>query len=146
MQATGDLADYLIENGIVAIEGVDTRALVQHIRSKGAMNGIISTEFADRNELKARLAQIPSMNGLELSSGVSTREAYTFGSPDAKLRIAVLDFGLKRSMLRNFDARGVFVKVFPGHTHLRRWRRSARTDILSPTAPETPRPCRMPWK
>lgn len=116
MQASGDLGDYLKQNNIVAIEGVDTRALVQHIRSKGAMNGIISTEITHAEGLKAQLTQVPSMDGLELSSEVSTKEAYTFGSPNAKLRVAVLDYGLKRSMLRNFAERGVFVKVFPGHT------------------------------
>lgn len=116
MQAHGDLADYLKENNIVAIEGVDTRALVQHIRSKGAMNGIISTEITDADGLKKRLAEVPQMDGLELSSQVSTKEPYTYGSPNAKLRIAVLDFGLKQSMLRNFAERGVFVKVFPGNT------------------------------
>ena len=116
MQASGDLSDYLKENGIVAIEGVDTRALVQHIRSKGAMNGIISTEITDAAGLKLKLVEVPSMDGLELSSEVSTKQAYTFGSPNAKLRIAVLDYGLKQSMLRNFAERGVFIKVFPGHT------------------------------
>jgi carbamoyl-phosphate synthase small subunit len=116
MQATGDISDYLKANNIVAIEGVDTRALVQHIRSKGAMNAIISTEITDANGLKAKLAEVPPMDGLELSSEVSTKEAYTFGSPDAKIRLAVLDYGLKQSMLRNFAERGVFIKVFPGHT------------------------------
>jgi carbamoyl-phosphate synthase small subunit len=116
MQASGDLADYLKENNIVAIEGVDTRALVLHIRSKGAMNGIISTEVTDLEGLKAKLAEVPPMDGLELSSQVSTKEPYTFGSANAKLRIAVLDYGLKQSMLRNFAERGVFIKVFPGHT------------------------------
>src|SRR6187431_710982 len=63
MQATGDIADYLKANNIVAIEGVDTRALVQHIRSKGAMNAIISTEITDVEGLKQRLAEVPSMEG-----------------------------------------------------------------------------------
>lgn len=118
MQSTGDLGDYLKESGIVAIEGVDTRALVQHIRSKGAMNAVISTELTDRGALQQYLDSVPPMAGLELSSEVSAREAYTFGSPNAKLRVAVLDYGLKQSMLRNFAERGVFIKVFPGHSSL----------------------------
>ena len=118
MQATGDIADYLKANNIVAIEGIDTRALVQHIRSKGAMNGIISTEITDVDGLKSRLAEVPNMEGLELSTDISAKEAYTYGDENAKLRIAVLDFGLKRSMLRNFAERGVFIKVFPAHTPL----------------------------
>lgn len=116
MQATGDISDYLKANNIVAIEGVDTRALVQHIRSKGAMNAIISTEITDAAGLKSKLSEVPQMDGLDLSSEVSTLESYTFGSPDAKIRLAVLDYGLKQSMLRNFAERGVFIKVFPGHT------------------------------
>lgn len=116
MQASTDLADYLRDNNVVAIEGVDTRALVQHIRSKGAMNAIISTEVTDADSLRAKLAEVPHMSGLDLSSEVSAKEPYTFGSPNSKFRVAVLDFGLKRSMLRNFAERGVFIKVFPAHS------------------------------
>jgi carbamoyl-phosphate synthase small subunit len=116
MQASGDISDYLKANNIVAIEGVDTRALVQHIRSSGAMNGIISTELTDAESLKARLKEVPPMDGLELSSEISTKEAYTYGSPDAKLRIAVLDFGVKRNILECLSQRGAFLKVFPART------------------------------
>jgi len=118
MQASGSIAEYLKDNNIVAIEGVDTRALVQHIRSKGAMNAIISTELSDFDSLKSRLKEVPSMDGLELSTGVSTTEPYYYGSPDAAIKVAVLDFGLKRSMLQNFDARGVYLKIFPAHSSL----------------------------
>ncbi len=116
MQASGDLAEYLRENKIVAIEGVDTRALVEHIRNKGAMNGIISTELHTREALKEKLAEVPQMSGLDLSPEVSTKTSYTYGSPDAGLRVAVLDFGLKQSMLRNFAERDVFLKVFPARS------------------------------
>ncbi|MBS1628663.1 MAG: glutamine-hydrolyzing carbamoyl-phosphate synthase small subunit [Bacteroidetes bacterium] len=116
MQASGDLADYLRDNNIVALEGVDTRALVQHIRNKGTMNGIISTEFNDIVRLRERLKLVPQMSGLDLSQEVSTNEAYTYGSPDATWRVAVLDFGLKQSMLRNFAERQVYLKIFPAHS------------------------------
>lgn len=116
MTAHDNLEHYLQKNGIVAIYGVDTRALVQHIRSKGAMNCIISTEITDAAELKKELDNVPDMSGLELSSQVSTREAYTVGSPNAKLRVAVLDFGVKRSMLNYLSERNAFLKVFPAHT------------------------------
>ena len=96
MMADDGLQDYLKENNIVAIYDVDTRALVQHIRSKGAMNCIISTEISDLAGLKEELAKVPDMAGLELSSLVSTKEPYTFGDQDAKLRIAVMDFGVKK--------------------------------------------------
>src|SRR5215216_2538154 len=61
-QAKGSLDEYLKKQNIVAIEGVDTRALVAHIRSKGAMNCIISTEISDAEELKQKLKQVPDMS------------------------------------------------------------------------------------
>lgn len=116
MQATSDLEHYLVQNNIVAIHNVDTRALVRHVRSKGAMNCIISTEIIDEASLKNALTKVPSMDGLELSSEVSTKEAYTVGSPNAPIRIAVLDFGVKRSMLNYLSQRNAFLKVFPAKT------------------------------
>src|SRR5436190_12683570 len=77
--ANGSLEDYLKANNIVAIEGVDTRALVAHIRTKGAMNCVLSSEISDVEELKRKLAQVPNMNGLELASQVSTTESYEKG-------------------------------------------------------------------
>src|ERR1700753_3595355 len=68
LQAKGSLDEYLKANNIVCIEGVDTRALVAHVRIKGAMNCIISSESADIDALKAQLGKTPSMDGLELAS------------------------------------------------------------------------------
>ena len=99
MTAQDNLENYLVANKIVAIYDVDTRALVQHVRDKGAMNCIISTELQDLQSLKAELAKVPNMDGLELSSEISTKEAYTLGNEGAKIRIAVLDFGVKRNIL-----------------------------------------------
>src|SRR5690349_1500408 len=67
-QAQGSLEDYLKTNKIVSIADVDTRALVAHIRNRGAMNCIISSEITDIEELKKQLAAVPDMNGLELAS------------------------------------------------------------------------------
>ncbi len=69
-------------NNIVCIEGVDTRSLVAHVRIKGAMNCIISTEIKDIDQLKAALAETPSMDGLELASVVSTDKEYELGDPE----------------------------------------------------------------
>jgi carbamoyl-phosphate synthase small subunit len=107
------LHDYFQKNNIVGISGVDTRKLVRHIRSKGAMNGIISTEAHTPEELKHKLAQVPNMEGLELSSKVSTKEHYYVGDKDAKLKVAVLDLGIKKSILENIASRGAYCKVFP---------------------------------
>ena len=99
----------------VGIADVDTRALVRHIRSKGAMNAIISSENLNIEELKDKLATIPEMNGLELSSKVATKEAYDVfpENSDAQFRVALLDFGVKKNIIRCLTDRGCHVRVFP---------------------------------
>ena len=115
-QANESIQDYFQEQNIVGISDIDTRQLVRHIRDKGAMNAIISSEILDIEQLKAKLAEVPSMDGLELSSQVSTTETYTFGDEAAKYRVAVLDLGVKKNILRNFDDRDVYAKVYPAKT------------------------------
>ena len=116
--AKGSLEDYLKENNIVSIEGVDTRALVAHIRTRGAMNCIISSETTDIEVLKKKLAAVPDMDGLELASSVSTTTAYEMGDKDSSLRIAVMDYGVKQHILHCMVDRGAYVKVFPAKTPL----------------------------
>jgi carbamoyl-phosphate synthase small subunit len=119
IQARGSLDDYLKANQIVCIEGVDTRALVTHIRLKGAMNCIISSEIEDVNELKKQLGAVPDMDGLELATAVSTERTYEAGDPSSSVRIAVLDYGIKRNIIRCMVDRGAFIKVFPAKTGLK---------------------------
>jgi carbamoyl-phosphate synthase small subunit len=114
-KADQSLQDYFIENNMVVVSDVDTRAIVQHIRNKGAMNAIISSEETDLKKLKAILDKVPSMEGLELSSTVSTPQRYTYGHPESPLRIAVLDIGVKENTLRCLAERGCFITVFPMH-------------------------------
>ena len=114
--ADESIQDYFEKENLVGICDVDTRAIVRHIRSKGAMNAIISSEETDVEVLKAKLATVPSMDGLELASKVSTSEAYEIGEEKSAKRVAVLDFGTKKNILRNFTSRGVFLKVFPAKT------------------------------
>ncbi|MBI5372900.1 MAG: glutamine-hydrolyzing carbamoyl-phosphate synthase small subunit [Sphingobacteriales bacterium] len=116
--ANGSLNEYLKANKIVSIEGVDTRALVAHIRTKGAMNCIISSEITDIDVLKKKLAETPNMDGLELASKVSTASSYELGNKNAELRIAVLDYGVKKNILQCMVDRGAYVKVFPAKTPL----------------------------
>jgi carbamoyl-phosphate synthase small subunit len=120
IQAKGSLNEYLVANGIVAIEGVDTRSLVAHVRVKGAMNCIISSEISDLNELKAQLKKTPNMDGLELASVVSTEKEYELGNPASDIRIAVLDYGVKQHILDCMVERGAYVRVFPAKTPLSR--------------------------
>jgi carbamoyl-phosphate synthase small subunit len=118
IQAKGSLDEYLKANHIVAIEGVDTRALVAHVRVKGAMNCVISSEMEDIDQLKAILAKTPSMDGLELASAVSTDVVYELGDPGSDIRIAVMDYGVKQNILHCMVERGAYVKVFPAKTPL----------------------------
>ena len=106
------LIDYFKKQNFVAISDVDTRALVRYIRDKGAMNAIISTE-TDLEVLQKQLDAVPSMDGLELASKVSTKEPYTVGDENATYKIAALDIGIKRNILRNLTQRDCYVKVFP---------------------------------
>ncbi|NVK50585.1 MAG: glutamine-hydrolyzing carbamoyl-phosphate synthase small subunit [Cyclobacteriaceae bacterium] len=119
LDGDGSLQDYLVKYKITGIADIDTRKLVHHIRSQGAMNAIISSEYEDDLEgLKAELDKLPDMNGLELSSKVCTQEPYFFGDENAPIRVACLDFGIKKNILRNLAARGVYCKVYPAKTTL----------------------------
>lgn len=117
-QAKGSLDEYLKEHSIVSIEGVDTRSLVAHVRTKGAMNCIISSETTDVNALMEKLKAVPNMDGLELASSVSTKATYELGDASSSIRIAVMDFGVKRNILQCMVDRGAYVKVFPAKTSL----------------------------
>ncbi len=112
------LQDYMVDDSKVGIADVDTRALVRHIRSKGAMNALISSEDKSIDELKKELAAVPSMAGLELSSKVTTSEPYFYGDENAELKVALVDFGVKRSIATCLADRGCYVKVFPMDTTL----------------------------
>lgn len=114
--ADESLQDYFEKEGIPAIYDVDTRALVQHIRQRGAMNGIISSEIDDLDELQRRLEQTPAMVGLELSTHVTTKLPYYLGNFDAPYRVAVVDYGVKKNILRCFTQRNCYLKVFPAQT------------------------------
>lgn len=115
-QADESIEDYFIQNNLVGITGIDTRAVVRHVREKGAMNAIVSSENTNIDFLKQELKNVPNMEGLELSSKVTTKEAYTIGNPTAKYKIAALDFGIKNNMLHNLEIRDCFIKVFPAKT------------------------------
>src|SRR4051812_837580 len=112
-RAQKSLQQYFEENNIVSISDVDTRALVTYIRDKGAMNCIISSEITDVEVLKKELAKVPSMEGLELSSKVSTSKPYFLGEENAKHKVAVIDFGVKKNILRSLAKRDCYLKVFP---------------------------------
>lgn len=108
-----NLYDYFEKQNLVCISDVDTRALVSYIRDNGAQNAVISTDGTSIEELKKQLAAVPDMKGLELASTVSTKVPYFFGDENATYKIAALDLGIKRNILRNLAKRDCYIKVFP---------------------------------
>ncbi|MFN4080610.1 MAG: glutamine-hydrolyzing carbamoyl-phosphate synthase small subunit [Saprospiraceae bacterium] len=111
--ADESIEEYFEREAMTAICDIDTRALVQHIRERGAMNAVIASDTDDIAELQKILDATPNMSGLELSSRVTTHEPYEVGDPEAPLRVAVCDFGVKKSILECLTAQGCLLKVFP---------------------------------
>ncbi len=130
-RSTQSLPDYLIEHNIPAIYGIDTRAITRKIRSVGAMNGAISTEILDPDELLRLIQEAPSMAGLNLVKEVTTTEVYEWVTPTEAqwefrpssfieetepLTVVALDFGVKRNILRRLASYGCRVIVVPAST------------------------------
>lgn len=129
------LSEYLKANKIFGLEGIDTRALVQHLREHGAKNGALSTEDLDDASLVRKAKGAPDMNGLDLAKVVSTKKNYTWTepygdegpwrpisarkpvpAPGSMGTVIVVDFGVKRGILRHLVDRGFAVEVVPGQT------------------------------
>jgi carbamoyl-phosphate synthase small subunit len=118
------LQDELAAAGVVGIEGIDTRRLVLHIRTLGAMRAAISTEETDAKALLERVLTQPGMDGADLAKDVSTRERYEAadvvgGSAEVggdTFRVAAVDFGIKRNILRRLAANGIEATVYPAQT------------------------------
>ena len=111
----GDLDDYLKEHGITGIQGVDTRAITRTLRSQGTMNGMITC--AEHFSIQDLLEPIRAYRVQGTVERVSREEVQIYPSiPRQKLRVALLDFGVKENMIRCLQARGCEVTVFPAHT------------------------------
>ena len=131
-RADATLQSYLDEHGIVAVSGVDTRALTRLLRSAGVMRGVIATGSADPLALVEEARAAPTMEGSDLVRGATCAEAAEWDPPSAAsseafgvdplrragrpLRIAAYDLGMKRNILRRFTAHGCRVTVFPADT------------------------------
>lgn len=112
-KADDSLDNFFKQNKLVAITGVDTRALVRYIRNKGAMNAIISSEILNVDALRDMFKSIPSMQGLELSSKVSRRDVKIYANENRNFKVALLDLGVKENIVRCLLERNCEVKVFP---------------------------------
>ena len=114
MRETGGTAwtDWLRERGVVALRGIDTRSLVLHLRERGAMRAAAVSGDGPVDDMLAEIHGQPSMEGLALVAGVSPSEPYTFAA-EGDVRVAVVDYGVKRSILRLLSEAGAAVDVFP---------------------------------
>ena len=130
--------DYFTLNNVVGITDIDTREVVIHVRSKGAMNAIISAEDKTVEELLHELNNVPSMEGLELSSKVSTQQTYYMGNPEASKRVAVLDFGVKKNILRCLVDRDCYLGVFNGKTNFEEIMKFKPDGIMLSNGPGDP--------
>ena len=115
---TSDLLSFFKNQNKLVVSNVDTRALVKYIRENGAMNALITTELDKIDSLKKELKKTPSMKGMELVSKVSTKKPYFFGNPNSKFKVAAIDLGIKKNILRNLANQDIYVKVFPYNTNI----------------------------
>ena len=166
------LQDYLAAHGIVAIAGLDTRAVTRRLRSCGVMRGVIATGEWSAPELVARARQVPSMEGADLVGQVTCDEAFDYGpeafagagfgpgdrlssdpefqllpkaaaAVDAEPLIAAYDFGMKWNILRRFAAHGCRVRVFPAATPAAQVLASAPNGVFLSNGPGDP--AALPW-
>lgn len=116
-RSKGSIGNYLKNNNIVGIQGVDTRSLTRHIRDNGSMNGIIASKDMDINSLKEKLSESPSMSGLDLAKKVTCNNRFTYENNDKKtFRVAAIDFGIKTNILRLLSENDCNIEVFPANT------------------------------
>ena len=115
-RAEEGLGDWLTKSGVPVLSEVDTRRLTRHLRTVGVMRGLIGAGTEPTAAHRAELDACPSMAGLDLASRVTTKATYVWGDADAPRHIVAYDFGIKRNILRMFEARGCKVTVVPSTT------------------------------
>ncbi|MGH2609808.1 MAG: glutamine-hydrolyzing carbamoyl-phosphate synthase small subunit, partial [Tepidiformaceae bacterium] len=114
LRSTGTLQDYLRAKGMVGIEGVDTRAVTRNIRRHGVMPGTITTHETAAQAL-ARIRDLPGYDDVNWVATVTTDQPYDWDAPGmgGRFRVALLDGGVKRNIMRELSSRGCSVRVFP---------------------------------
>lgn len=131
-RSTGGLNQYLVQHGVPGIQGIDTRALVRHIRERGAMRCVLSTDGTPMDELVERMRAWPGMEGRALAAEVGCKQPYVFADPpNPRVRIAVVDGGCKRNILRLLEAAGAYVRVHPITDPAEAWMKDVDAVLLS---------------
>ncbi len=137
-RATGALADWLAAARVPIVADVDTRQLTRHIRSGGAMRGVVALGERPSDEVRAALAASPSMNGLDLASAATIAAEYTEGPADARHHVVAYDYGMKRNIVRLFAHHGCRVTVVPAQTPAARVRELAPDGLFLSNGPGDP--------
>lgn len=142
-RAERDLNDWLREHGVTGITGLDTRALTLHLRTSGAQNGVISAVDLDPESLKAKARAIPPMSGLNLASGAGCRESFDYSESlgNSGPKLAVLDFGLKKSILAKLSGVGFKIRVWPAETKAETLLASGARAVFLSNGPGDPAAC-----
>jgi carbamoyl-phosphate synthase small subunit len=113
-RSTGGLHQYLVKYGVPGLQGIDTRALVRHLRDRGAMKCVVSTDGTSEADLQRKMDEWPGMAGRALAAEVACKEAYVYAEPaNPTIRFAVIDGGIKRNILRLLADTGAYVRVHP---------------------------------
>ncbi|MBI4421415.1 MAG: glutamine-hydrolyzing carbamoyl-phosphate synthase small subunit, partial [Gemmatimonadetes bacterium] len=137
-RASGSLDDWLAERGIPVLEGVDTRRLTRHIRSLGAMRGVVATGDAPTNEARQILDVSPRMEGLDLASVASCPGERSAGSLTGRHHVVAYDFGMKENILRMFQSLDCRVTVVPAQTPAARVRELEPDGLFLSNGPGDP--------
>jgi len=137
-RSTGALADWLSSAQVPIVEDVDTRQLTRHIRSRGAMRGVVATGPEPTTAVRAALAASPSMDGLDLATRATVHEEYVTGPPDGRHHVVAFDYGMKRNILRLFAENDCRVTVVPAETSAARARELKPDGIFLSNGPGDP--------
>jgi carbamoyl-phosphate synthase small subunit len=131
-RSAGGLHQYLVRHGVPGLQGIDTRALVRHLRSRGAMRCAISTDGTPIEALRQQILDWPGMEGRALATEVCCTEAYEYANPPSpRIRLAVIDGGVKRNILRLLAEAGAYVRVHPITDSVEAWTRDVDALFLS---------------
>jgi carbamoyl-phosphate synthase small subunit len=142
-ESVESVGDFLKKHGIIAIEGIDTRALTLKLRDKGALRGVISTLEGDRKRLVAKARALPSMAGQNLAKVVTCEKPYAWTDGAAAkpaLHVVVMDFGVKFGILRRLAAMGARATVVPASTSADEILRLRPDGLLLSNGPGDPEP------
>ena len=135
------LNNFLVKDNVVGIQDIDTRSLISHIRENGAQNAVISSDNKPMEELKTILINSPNMKGIELASKVSAKSAYEVGT--GKFKVALIDFGVKKNIIRCLNERNCLVKVFPYNVTLTEIQSFKPDGIMLSNGPGDPEPLKQ---